>query len=933
MKKKTIVLSLFSAALFATVPMIEPFNVFGDTNIVEAASNASHSEAIKVSKYGNVVKDDYPMWRNFKWVKKSDTKNLFNQTVFVKFKYDHSNGSSYYSLYNQKNEWLGYVNSKAVKMASGKQGNGIKVNKTVQVKENNYPIHQNFGWKKKNDSKNLKNQSLTVKYEYNHFNGSTYYSLYNQTGDWEGYINQKGVTENIEKAKPAQGDAIKVNKYVTVANGNYDMYRNFSWKKKNKASSFINQTLEVKYEYHHQNGMTYYSTYDNQGEWQGYINAKAAKEVGAEGPHYKYNKYVSLKNEKVVAYREFKDLTNNVTVESKRKETPILAKGFYKHFSGENFYSLYQGNKWLGYVAESDLKLDVSEAGKGYKVSKKVVVADTKQKTYQNFNWKTRHATKDLEKKVFTVTRVYSHLNGADYYSLFDDNNTWYGYVNSKFVKGVVPTLKGVEDKTIYLSDKTFEPLKGVEATDYNGKKLEVKVADGAVDMKKPGVYVLTYSTRDSDGNLSESKATITLIDDHAPVFSEIKDVTMNQTPKEFDAKENISVKDFSGDVIDYQVSGEVNTKKAGKYELVYTAKDKRNHTTTVKRTITVKKVAEPILSGVKNTSVKKSEKTIDLLKGIEATDYNGKSLEVSITGNVNMEKSGIYELVYTAKDDVDQIVTAKRQVEVINDIKPVITGASDKKQNILVGSFDPKEGVSATDSDGNSLDINVSGEVNPAELGKYELIYQVKDKAGNETKVNRLVEIFEVQPESVIIMGDSKEKVGRTTQMVANVQPTDARNKDVVWVSSNPEVATVDVTGHVTTIKEGFTTISATTSNGVVGSKELAVSNDLSGRLFISGTASINNAITSLTFNFNSSEKETLNVKRIEVSEGLYLTNTVFTEAQLAEKGISSVISPYSSFGLTVSNRFGWDREKVVVKLTVATDDGIEKTFETRPR
>ena len=126
MKKKTIVLSLFSAALFATVPMIEPFNVFDDTNIVEAASNASHSEAIKVSKYGNVVKDDYPMWRNFKWVKKSDTKNLFNQTVFVKFKYDHSNGSSYYSLYNQKNEWLGYVNSKAVKMASGKQGNGIK---------------------------------------------------------------------------------------------------------------------------------------------------------------------------------------------------------------------------------------------------------------------------------------------------------------------------------------------------------------------------------------------------------------------------------------------------------------------------------------------------------------------------------------------------------------------------------------------------------------------------------------------------------------------------------------------------------------------------------------------------------------------------------------------------------------------------------------
>ena len=55
----------------------------------------------------------------------------------------------------------------------------------------------------------------------------------------------------------------------------------------------------------------------------------------------------------------------------------------------------------------------------------------------------------------------------------------------------------------------------------------------------------------------------------------------------------------------------------------------------------------------------------------------------------------------------------------------------------------------------------------------------------------------------------------GDSTTLIVTVQPDNATNKTVTWTSSNPEAATVTVTGKITAVIDGEATITATTHDG----------------------------------------------------------------------------------------------------------------------
>ncbi|WP_158276253.1 DUF5011 domain-containing protein [Bifidobacterium callitrichidarum] len=74
---------------------------------------------------------------------------------------------------------------------------------------------------------------------------------------------------------------------------------------------------------------------------------------------------------------------------------------------------------------------------------------------------------------------------------------------------------------------------------------------------------------------------------------------------------------------------------------------------------------------------------------------------------------------------------------------KPVLKGVVDK--TITVGdTFNPMDGVTATDDrDGDvTANVKVTGTVDTKTDGKYELTYEVSDKAGNKTTATRTITV-----------------------------------------------------------------------------------------------------------------------------------------------------------------------------------------------
>ncbi len=50
---------------------------------------------------------------------------------------------------------------------------------------------------------------------------------------------------------------------------------------------------------------------------------------------------------------------------------------------------------------------------------------------------------------------------------------------------------------------------------------------------------------------------------------------------------------------------------------------------------------------------------------------------------------------------------------------------------------------------------------------------------------------------------------------LIATVLPADATDKNIIWSSSDTDIATVDANGNITTLTSGTTTITATSSDG----------------------------------------------------------------------------------------------------------------------
>ena len=383
---------------------------------------------LSYGKYFTPTSGSYAIYSSFNWTQSDTTKNHLNKTYLAKGMYQHSNGNTYLSLYDNQNKWVGYVDAAAGSVSDNPQGNWMGMKKYVKV-NGSYDLYSNFGTTVKNSGSSLKNQVYRATGVYYHFNGNTYYSLYDSANKWMGYIDSRGV-----ETLPDQGLYQNFNQYVSFSAKNQPIYSSFAWHQSANTSTYQNKTYLAKGVYHHLNGKDYYSVYDGADHWLGYVEAGNCQIQSTPGGQWHaYKKYFKVKGN----YALYSDFTKTVMHSGdSQKNQQYKATGVYYHFNGNIYYSLYDSaNKWMGYIDSRGVE-EIPDQGLYHGFNKSFKITQKDQSIYSSFAWRVSGNTTTYLNKTVEAAGVYHHMNGKDYYSLYQ-NGKWIGYVEASVGKVV----------------------------------------------------------------------------------------------------------------------------------------------------------------------------------------------------------------------------------------------------------------------------------------------------------------------------------------------------------------------------------------------------------------------------------------------------------------------------------------------------------------
>lgn len=288
-----------------------------------------------------------------------------------------------------------------------------------------------------------------------------------------------------------------------------------------------------------------------------------------------------------------------------------------------------------------------------------------------------------------------------------------------------------------------------------------------SVVINQIGEYTITYNVTDANGNAAdEITRTVNVVDKTKPVItllgpSEITLEAKNSTYTEYGAVATDNY-DRSCEV---QITGSVNTNTVGDYVLTYSATDySGNEAIIVTRIVHVKDRIGPDItlnnwkdSGATTVTLEVHDNYDE--PGATAKDaYDGSSVEVTVSSNLDIHKLGSYTITYTATDARGNISRAYRTVRIVDKTPPVITllGSANVTLEVHTNYID------ATAAALDNYDGNLTGKifvVNPVisdKVGTYEVTYTVSDANGNTATAARTVNIVDTTKPVITLKGSS---------------------------------------------------------------------------------------------------------------------------------------------------------------------------------
>ncbi|PGM58201.1 immunoglobulin-like domain-containing protein [Bacillus sp. AFS053548] len=395
-------------------------------------------------------------------------------------------------------------------------------------------------------------------------------------------------------------------------------------------------------------------------------------------------------------------------------------------------------------------------------------------------------------------TEPYTSQNVFTWFHVTSADGKNSGYISSAYIAKkkdfVDPIVSGVKNNEFYNEDVTISFDEGTAL-------LNGAVFKNGNTVTNEGKY--TLEVKDEESNTT----TITFtLDKTKPIFSGAADKLI-VVGSSFDSKSGVTVTDdVDGDLTSkILVSGSVDNQKPGEYQLVYSATDSAGNTATSIRKITVNDSTKPVFSGTADTIIQVGS-SFDSKSGVTVTDNVDGDLtsKIQVSGSVDSQKPGEYQLVYSATDSAGNTATSIRKITVNDSTKPVIYGTVDKKLNIN-SQFDSMAGVSAVDNVDGELtkSIKVTGIVDTKKKGSYTLTYTVSDKFRNVTTVKRTITVIDnIKP---VIYGAVNKTININTKFNPLTDVTATDNVD------GSLTKLIKVTGTVNTKKIGTYTLTYT--------------------------------------------------------------------------------------------------------------------------
>lgn len=294
---------------------------------------------------------------------------------------------------------------------------------------------------------------------------------------------------------------------------------------------------------------------------------------------------------------------------------------------------------------------------------------------------------------------------------------------------------------------------KTIKKTNYNGKKL--------------GTYKVKVKAKDISNKKAEDTITVKVVDTTPPAITTKKSVQKDdgtvkvQAGKKFNLSDYVSAEDkVDGDLTDkIKVTGNVDTRKAGKQTIKLESEDSSGNTSTKTITADVEDTEAP--------DIAVTDTRVDLKSEFRISDYvtcmDAKDGEVTpeVSGDVDTSKAGNYDVKITAVDKAgnksEKIVTF-----VVGDYTaPVLELTKDEAEVPAKKEFDAKTLISKAEDniDGDLKDKVTISDFSTEKEGEQDITFMVADSAGNQTV--KKAELTVTDPN--VLLRKNIEKTGRS--------------------------------------------------------------------------------------------------------------------------------------------------------------------------